>query len=975
MAPVVVAAVVGAAASTAVGVAVGTVAAAAALSTFVTTAVAGVVLGTVATALAPKPRFSAPSANLPGGSGSPLSARESSLGIDQTVSLRQPIASHRVIYGKTRVGGTITFLASHTANRYLVLHIAIAGHEINSIDEVYFDETQLDLIYYPERDPPRGRYGTFQNQFGNPDLQFLLGSDDQTASSIGGVLQGEMGLTSEHRLRGIAYCAVELNYRQEYFPTGIPNVTFLVRGKKVYDPRTGSTVYSANPALCLADYLTNTRYGLGVSYANEIDEAALIAAANICDENINLAEGGTEKRYECHGVLESSDTPESIINRILSAMAGKLVYSSGKWRIIAGAYINPTLTFDENDLRGGITVQTLVSRRENFNAVKGVFSSVKDKYIVTDFPAIVSNAFLAEDNNERVFKSIELGMTTSASMAQRIAKIDLLRARQQLTVQLPLKLQGLKANVGDIVNITNARMGWNEKPFEVTNLTMIFSETLGVDMELREIASSVYDWTTDEEQPYDAAPNTNLPSPFEVTVPGILISDRFALVNQQIASILTVEVTGETFFFDSFEVQARKAGDTNWTNLGRTSANIFELFFVEDGQTYEVRARNVNLIGGKSEFATGSHQVVGQSEPPDNVTDLSINIIGTSAYLTWTPVANADLSHYIVRHARETSGAIYSQAMTIADKIARPANSAVVPAMTGTYFVKAVDKSGIESVIPATSVAIIDAIPNINLVETITESPTFAGSKTNVANYDGSLILDSSVLFDEVSGLFDDAEGLFDFAGGGFYLTGTYDFANSVDLGAVYTSRVTAIVTLGRIDVVNSFDSAAGLFDDREGLFDGDAANIGDVNVELYVSTTEDNPAGAPTWTDYRRFVVGDYKARAFRFRAILTSTTINTTPQLNTLQVTVDMPERLSSGDDIASGTDAGGKVVTFTKAFKATPVISVVTENAQTGDFYEIVSKSPQGFTIRYKDSGGNVVNRTFDYTAYGYGEFISA
>jgi hypothetical protein len=932
-------------------------------ATVATAVTSAVVLTGVSQALAPSPpKPSIPSLSLPGAGGSPASSTQTSLGADQTLSIRQPVGAHQIIYGRTRVGGNIVFLQTTNDNNYLHLIIAVAGHEIDAFEKIYFDDAEVTLD------------GNGVGFHGLARVKYNLGSDDQEAFSQL-VSESNGKWTNDHRLRGIACAYIRLNFDIDKFPNGIPNITFQVRGKKVYDPRTETTAWSANSALCLNDYLTNTKYGLAANYGTEIDETQLIAAANICDEDINLKEGGTENRYETHGVISSSDTPESIINSVLGSMAGKAVYSGGVWRIIPGAYYTPTLTFDEDDLRAGIKVQSLVSRRESFNAVKGVFSSSGDNYIITDFPPIISQTFLEQDNNERVFKSIELGFTTSASMAQRIAKIDLLRARQQITVTMPLKLQGLKTNVGDIIQVTNARLGWSSKPFEVTNMVMTIGEVPGVDMELREIASSVYDWTASEEQILDPAPNTDLPNPFLATPPGLTISDEIRIVNQQIATFLIVDVTGATFFQESYEVQAKKSTGTEWVNLGRASANRFELMFVEDGVVYDVRARTVNTLGVRSEYATGSHQTVGQTEPPQNVSDFAINIVGTEAHCRWTPVTDLDLSHYVIRHSRLTTGALYSDAMTVADKISRPGNSAVVPAMTGTYLIKAVDKSGIESLSAASSVAIIDAIPNLNLVETVTEDPTFAGAKTDVVLYESSIILDSDVLFDDKSGLFDDAEGSFDFAGGGFALTGTYDFDNSVDLGAVYTSRVTAVVEFVRIDVVNSFDAALGLFDARSGLFDGDASNFGDANVELYVSTTEDDPAGAPTYSAYRKFVVGDYKARALRFRAILTTENSNVTPQVTTLEVTVDMPERTVAGEDIVSGTDAGGKVVTFTRAFKVSPALGISAQNLVSGDFYEIVSKSAGGFTIRFKDSGGTVVNRTFDFVARGYGEFISA
>ena len=958
MPQVIVAAVVTAGVATAVGVAVGTVAAAAAATYFLTSAATALVLGGVSMALSSKPTFRAPSIpslSLPNAGGSPISG--TSFSADQTISIREPIGTHKIVYGRTRVGGTIVYMQGTDSNKYLHIIVTIAGHEIDAVEELYFDDELVTLA---------GGVG-----YGNKArVQYKLGTDDQTAFTD---LVSESGgkWTNDHRLQGVACAYVRLEFDADKFPNGVPNMSFVIRGKKVYDPRTDTTVWSSNSALCLGDYLTNSRYGLGAVYANEIDETQLIAAANICDEDVNLAGGGTENRYETNGVCDTSTTPETIINSILTSMAGKAVFSGGKWRIIPGAYYSPTLVFDEDDLRGGLRIQSLVSRRENFNVVKGVFSNKTDNYVVTNFPSVSSATYVIQDNNEEVSKDIELGLTTSASMAQRIAKIDLLRARQQITVSMPLKLQGLKANVGDIVEINNTRMGWNQKPFEVTNLLMAFGETVGVDLELREIVADVFDWATDEESPLDPAPNTDLPSAFVVTAPGISISDEIRIVNQQIATVLIVEVSGTVPFQDRYEVQAKKSTDTEFVSMGTSTSNRFELVFVEDSVFYDVRARTVNVLGVRSAYTTGSHQTVGQTAPPADVTNFSVNIIGTEAVLSWTPVADLDLSHYVIRHSRLTIGATYSASITLAAKVARPGNSVILPALTGTYFIKSVDKSNISSVNATASVAIIDSIAGLNVVETLTENPTFAGTKTQVRVLDGNLLLDSEGLFDDEAGLFDDSVGLFDNAGGDLFSSGEYEFATVVDLGSKYTSRVTADVRFTRVDISSTFDETGGLFDDKEGVFDGDADQVSDANVVLLVSATNDDPAGSPTWSAYRQFVVGDYAARGLRFKAQLTTSSERVTPSVSKLEVVVDMPDRVTSGDDILSGTDAGGKVVTFPTAFKVSPALGIAAQNLVSGDFYEIVSKSASGFTIRFKNSGGTVVDRTFDYVAKGYGE----
>jgi len=928
---------------------------------FATTFVTTLVLGGVSAALAKNP--TTPSITLQ----------------DRTITSRQPIAPHVVVYGRARLGGTILYMESKKVKvfqgggllgieisiDYLHMVIALTGHEIDAVESIYFNDVEV---------PIDGSGNVTSGQYaGRARVQYKLGTADQTAFDDL-VAESDGKWTTNHRVRGRALLYVRLAYDQDVYFNGVPNVSAIIRGKKIYDPRTGSTAWSANPALCLSDYLTNTKYGVGADYATEIDETALAAAANICDEDVALVAGGTENRYETHGAFATSSKPEDIINQIVSSMAGKCIWSGGVWRILAGAYYTPTISFDENDLRGGFRVQSLVSRRESFNGVKGVFLSPDENYTVTDFPAITSSVYVAEDNNEEKIKSIELPMTTSVSMAQRLAKIELLRARQQITTSMPMKLKGLNAQVGDIVQINNTRMGWTNKPFEVVGSQISFGEIMGVDLELREVASNVYDWSTSEESPYDPAPNTNLPSVFNLTPPSIVSTDTLEINAETIITKLVVTVTGEATFQDRYEVQAKPSTETEWLNLGQASGTTFQLANVIDGAIYNIRARSINILGVRSDWTTENHEVVGKTAPPENVQDFTINIVGTQAYLTWTPVTDLDLSHYRIRHARETVGANYANAVDLISKVSRPATFAIAPAMTGTYFIKAIDKLGNESLSATSTVAIIDSIKDLNVISTITESPSFSGSKTECSvTEDGYLVLDTSTDFDDLTGLFDDAAGDFDAGGGTVSTFGTYEFANYFDLSQVYTSRVTSNLTVTRLDYINLFDDATGNFDDRVGLFDGDPNSYGDTNVQLYVSTTDDDPAGSPTWSAYRPFFVGDYRARAYKFKAVLSTSSGESSPQLESLSVTIDMPDRVVSGDNLVSG--AGSYAVTYAKAFKETPAVAIAAENLAQGDYYEITSKSASGFTITFRNSGGTAVSRTFDYVAKGYGELATA
>ena len=232
-------------------------------------------------------------------------------------------------------------------------------------------------------------------------------------------------------------------------------MTAKVQGRKVYDPRDASTAYSSNSALCLRDYLTNTEFGLGEP-TSRINDTSFSTAANVCDENVSLTGGGTEKRYTCNGVFETSETPKDIIKQLLSSCAGRLVYQGGQWTIYSGAYVAPTISVDEDDLDGSLQVTTQVGRRNIFNTVRSVYVEPSNLYQPTDAPVIKNATYLAQDQSEVIARDFDWAFTTSSATAQRLSKIELEKVRQQITCLMPLSLRnGMRVQAGDTISVTN----------------------------------------------------------------------------------------------------------------------------------------------------------------------------------------------------------------------------------------------------------------------------------------------------------------------------------------------------------------------------------------------------------------------------------------------------------------------------------------------------------------------------------------
>ena len=806
-----------------------------------------------------------------------------------------------------------------------------------------------------------------------------LGSDTQVADAD---LVSEVSQwTSAHRLQGIAYLYVRLKYDADSFPSGIPNISAEIKGKKILDFRNGSTAFSSNPALCLHDYLTDTRFGLGVP-STQIDTTSFTTVANICDEDISLAGGGTENRYESHGIIYSNVDPMTAIDEIIGSMLGILSYSNGKFILAGGKFIAPSITLDEDDFRGGITIQTKQSRRNSFNTVKGIFTSPESNWQPADYPMITSSTFVSEDDDETIFGNIDLPFTTSSTMAQRIAKVVLFKNRQQMVVTAPMKLSAFKLQVGDTVTINNTRLGFSSKIFQVADWTFISDEAdVGIDLILQETSSSVFDWNAEESE--FISDNTTLPSAETVSAPSLAVSDIMRAYSGIVSTILLIKATSGSGTTNELEVEYRNTStDTEFTSLGKAktvgSTAKFELVNVEDGMTYEVRARSVNAFNVYSSFATVAHEVVGKTLPPANVADFSVNIVNNLAVCSWTANEELDLSHYIIRHTPATSSPVYHGATIVANYISMATNQISVPAQTGTYMIKAVDVLGIASETSTKKAVIRNQIAdNFNVVTTTTQSTGFAGTKTDteVVARDGVNFLQITLgeLFDDHSGNFDSALGNFD-DGGEVQnnLDGFYEFStNPIDLGAIYNSQVTTSMTSTRFNANNLFDSFEGLFDEQEGNFDGNYTEQDDVTAKIQISTSNDNS----TYSDFADYILGDYKARYIKLRVKMTTPNADSTPAISALSATIDMPDRTVAVANTASTTASGGKAITFSPAFKDLQGLGISTSNLATGDFYELSSKSETGFTIKFKNSSGAVVDRSFDFVAKGFGYLESS
>ena len=561
----------------------------------------------------------------------------------RSVMTREAASSRKIIYGRARVGGNVVYLESTgTDNKYLWLVTAIAGHEIDAYEQVWFNDKKIwDGGSYV------GNWGSYVS------ISFKDGSQT-TADS--GLVAASTKWTTDHKLLDTAYMVVKLTYDQEQFAQGLPNISTVVRGKKVLDPETSATAWSQNPALCIYDYLLDSKYGLAESASN-ILTSSINTAKDVCDETVALAAGGTQPRYTMDGVIDTADSIKANIENMTGAMIGRLIYSGGKFEIHAGEYVAPTVTIDESMMVGEISVQTKQSRRNAYNGVKGVFLSEDDNYILADYPAQISSTYATQDGDP-IYLDMPLPYTVNNIRAQRIAKLALFRSRQQEAITIPCNLNAFKFKIGDNINVSNTRLGYSSKVFEVVGYSFGFSsDQMVVNVEAIETASSIWDWATSDEEVFLGAGEVDLydgsfterPASIAVAPDSYMGEDGTFRPYFSVTWPASVDA-----FVDHYIVEWRTGSGDYLSQATRTSP--FQITNLQDGASYNVRVKAVNGLGVQSLTRDATPTAATDTTAPSAPSPVSASGEFEQITINWTNPTVADFSHVDVYRSTSSSG-------------------------------------------------------------------------------------------------------------------------------------------------------------------------------------------------------------------------------------------------------------------------------------------------------------------------------
>lgn len=487
--------------------------------------------------------------------------------------LNQSTGSRVRGYGRAKLGGTRAFWDSESG----LLHQIIMAHhgQVDAFEQFYVG----DIAAVIDGD------GYVLNGPLHPYVRILAkhGASDQTAQQA--MTEAWPGIwTLDHRLRGIANWYVRFTSPpaedfQTVFPDGYNTpVQCVCRLSRVWDPRNDTTAWSDNASLCILDYLTHPD-GYNRSL-NDIDVPSFAAFADVCDQPLGLAAGGTEKRYRLWGIYALTDEPQEVLNKMRAACDAELYQTpEGKIAIRGGIWNAPTVTIRDSDIVAH-SMEQGNNRLSAFNELKIIYTSPDH-----DYQAMEASPWEnLEDQAERgvLSSSLTLDMVPSPTQARRLAKIHIAKANPEWKGTVVANLSALDALGERTVRLVLPELGIDDA-FFVAGFS-IRPDLTGVELSVMSISEASYTWTTTEEGQSpaiaeDTRPDLTFPVP-EIT---FLTED---------AGLITAAVAAPTRDDLELQAQIRAGAGSVWQEMAVDGLTVeFGPVSPLETTTYQVRAR------------------------------------------------------------------------------------------------------------------------------------------------------------------------------------------------------------------------------------------------------------------------------------------------------------------------------------------------------------------------------------------------
>lgn len=482
---------------------------------------------------------------------------------------------------------------------------------------------------------------------------------------------------------------------------GNPNVSCIIRGKKVLDTRTGKTAYSTNPAMCLLDFLLSRRYGMGKWLTmDNIDVESFNEAADYCDEMIEfIGYDGTvqkAKRYELNMIIDTKKSAMDWLGEILSNFCAFIVISQDKISLRIEKATPVSYKFDDNSIVQGSLTLSQMPLDDTPNKYEISFIDPLNNWNTAK--AIVEDAADQKQRQKIITKSVELSGVTSQNQALRLGRFYRdLNTVCNINISFKTAMQGMHLEPGDVIEVTYRNI-YKDMPFRIIEIKesnngtfeingrlyneSIYNDALGASIQ-------IYDYTTMDTALVGIVPIVNNLR---------LAQDYFQSKDGMVVSEIIGAFDIPTYpFFDRCHIYY-SINDGGWSYYGENLDGNFVIHNARTLVTYKVKVVLANTAGRQSEPVESEPiYVTGKDTPPSKPTGLTITEYDGGIILSWNVNPERDIAGYNVYRGDDLAS--FPESKLLTEK--HQGTSLTLP-ITGAgefaFYVQAVDNSGNVSV-------------------------------------------------------------------------------------------------------------------------------------------------------------------------------------------------------------------------------------------------------------------------------------
>ena len=350
-----------------------------------------------------------------------------------------------------------------------------------------------------------------------------------------------------------AFAIVKLNYNSDAGTTQIGSLNFQLINDL------------DNPGTVIANYLTNTVYGCAIPVDN-VDLDSLTALALYSDELIDYidVDGNpqTQARYRINGPINTGQNCLANLQDLCDACDSWLQYSelTGQWKVVINQSYEDYTTFndlfliDSSNLIGGIDINP-IDLNQTYNSLEVGYPNINIKdqtdYRVFNLVDYVPEVMSPNEAENQLV--VNYPQVNNYIQAAYLGERRLLQSREDLIITCALDYSGIQIEAGDVVKVTLAEYGWDEKLFRVSQVQEVKDESgfLGARISAFEYNNTIY--ANDPLNDFIPEANTGLTNPKWLDNPGTPVITTNPLSDGTVASFSVTSTTpavGSTMFMD-----------------------------------------------------------------------------------------------------------------------------------------------------------------------------------------------------------------------------------------------------------------------------------------------------------------------------------------------------------------------------------------------------------------------------------------